>query len=176
MIDRTKYLYWFNPEDEQFEKDIVWREMYSRIGYVFHLVQMVEYNIANILALEEYEKKKGKPFTLKGISELQSAIDLKYEELSGLTFGQLAGHVKNSAYLQELDLEHLERIVEYRNYLAHSCFKEKLFSGGLQTLEGVDLFIDDLNEYESMLRTMNDWLIGVFEKNKLKSISLTLRP
>lgn len=32
-------------------------EMYTRVGLILHTLQMNEYNIANILALEEFEKE-----------------------------------------------------------------------------------------------------------------------
>ena len=55
MVNKTKYLYWLNTKDSNLTEEVVWREMYSRIGHIFHIVQMVEYNIANILSIEEFE-------------------------------------------------------------------------------------------------------------------------
>ena len=57
MIDKTKYLYWFDPDNPSFEEEVVWRELYSRIGYIFHIVQMVEYNIANITGLCQTQRR-----------------------------------------------------------------------------------------------------------------------
>ena len=57
MIDKNKYLYWLNTDDSNLTEEVVWREMYSRIGHVFHVIQMVEYNISNILSIEEFEKE-----------------------------------------------------------------------------------------------------------------------
>lgn len=62
MIDKKKYLYWMNPDDPLLESQLIWREMYSRIGFTFHTIQMAEYNLANILAIEEFEKETSRLF------------------------------------------------------------------------------------------------------------------
>ena len=36
MIEKEKYLYWLNESESKFEQDIVYREMYSRVGHIFH--------------------------------------------------------------------------------------------------------------------------------------------
>ena len=57
MIEKEKYLYWLNADDPKLDQEVVFREMYSRIGSIFHILQMNEYNIANTLAIEEFEKE-----------------------------------------------------------------------------------------------------------------------
>lgn len=57
-MDKTKYLYWLNPDDPGLEAEVIHREMYARIGHILHIIQMCEYNIANILSLEKFEKKE----------------------------------------------------------------------------------------------------------------------
>ena len=169
-MDKTKYLYWLDPDDPNFEGEVVYREMYSRIGHIFHIIQMCEYNLANILSLEEYEKSKGNEFSSKDLEKLKKAIDKKFKKLYSCSFGQLKKKVAGSLYLSDMDLDALEKIVKYRNYLAHRCFKEKLMSGGLSSLDDVDHFVDELDGYEERIADLNDWLVGVFEKNKTKEI------
>ena len=41
MIDKSKYLYWLNKDDPQIDGEVVWRELYSRIGCFFHTVQNI---------------------------------------------------------------------------------------------------------------------------------------
>ncbi len=78
MIDKNKYLYWLNVDNPRFEEEIVYREMYSRIGYILHIFQMIEYNIANILSVEEYEKINGKLLSEEDIKQVKKDIDNKY--------------------------------------------------------------------------------------------------
>lgn len=91
MIDKNKYLYWLNVDDPRFEEEIVYREMYSRIGCILHIFQMIEYNIANILSVEEYEKINGKLVSEEDIKQVKKDIDNKYQQLTKIF---LAGYVK----------------------------------------------------------------------------------
>ena len=172
MIDRKKYLYWVNKDDPNFPREVVWREMYSRFGFAFHLVQMVEYNIANILSIEEFEKKVKHELTVSDVDHVRKIVNERYKELSKMTFGQLKNEVKKSDLLQQIDLSALQNIVEYRNWLAHHCFKEQFLDQQAVSLEQVDSFIDELNDYEVTLKELNDWLVAVFKDNKIKMLLL----
>lgn len=174
MIEKEKYLYWLNADDPKLDQEVVFREMYSRIGLIFHIVQMNEYNIANILAIEEFEKEKNRTFTEEDIERVRGNIDKKFEELSKLTFGQLKNQVEKSIYLKGINMELLEKIVDYRNYLAHRCFKEKLLSNQLNTIEDADKFVDELNDYEVIVHDFNEWLLTIFKENKIKRIWVKL--
>ncbi len=172
MIDKNKYLYWLNANDPKLEQEIIYREMYSRIGLVFHLIQMIEYNIANILSLEEYERINGKAVTEEDIEKVKFDIDEKYRKLSKFTFGRLKNEIKHSKYLTNIDLAALGEIIDYRNYLAHQCFKEKLLIDKLSTVEDIDEFVNELNDFEVTISKFNDWLIKVFKKHKIKQVIL----
>lgn len=170
MIEKEKYLYWLNADDPKLDQEVVYREMYSRIGVIFHTIQMNEYNIANILALEEFEKENDRAFTDDDIERIKENIDKKFEELSKLTFGQLKRHVEKSIYLEGINMDMLAKIVDYRNYLAHRCFKEKLLNNQLNTIEDADKFVDELNNFEVLVHEFNEWLLSIFKKNKIKRI------
>ena len=172
MVNKTKYLYWLNTKDSNLTEEVVWREMYSRIGHIFHIVQMVEYNIANILSIEEFEKEAKAVFELEDIQKIKENIDTKFERLSTLTFGQLSKEVEKSKYLNGVDLVKLKDFVDYRNYLAHRCFKEKLLKNELAKLEDVDSFVDELNVFEIKVVSLNEWLLKVFKNNKIKTVLL----
>lgn len=172
MIDKNKYLYWLNTDDPNLTEEIVWREMYSRIGHAFHVIQMVEYNISNILSIEEFEKETKTDFEENDIKKIKIRIDLKYEKLSTLTFGQLSKEVEKSNYLKDIDMIMLKDFVTYRNYLAHKCFKEKLIANELSKLEDIDKFIDELNDFELTASTLNEYLLGIFKNNRIKSVLL----
>ena len=174
MIDKEKYLYWMNPDDPLFESQLIMREMYSRIGFIFHVIQMAEYNLANILAIEEFEKETSRLFSVEDIERIKSNIDIKFRKLSTLTFGRLKKIVEQSVYLKSIDMDILSKVVDYRNYLAHQCFKEKLLNNDLQTLQDVDKFIEQLNDFKEMITDFNDLLVSVFADKKVKSILVKL--
>ena len=124
MIDNSRYLYWLQADSDNITNEVVFREMYSTIGYIFHVLQMIEYNIANIISIEEFEKETKTIFEASDIGKIRSNVDAKFRKLSELTFGKLAKEVGTSIYLKNIDLKKMEEIVKYRNYLAHNCFKE----------------------------------------------------
>ena len=104
-MDYRKYLYWYKPDQPSFEEDLVYREIYCRIGYIFHIIQMIEYNIAMILSIEEWEKEKDAVFTMEKFEEVKKKIARRFKVLSSkkYTFGALAREVENSVYLRDLD-------------------------------------------------------------------------
>ena len=170
MIDESKYLYCLDRDDCDQLKETVWLEMYSRFGFVFHVVQMIEYNIANILAVEEFEKEAKEEYTQDDIERIRGLINDKYEQLSGMTFGQLKNEVKKSAYLQEIDFNSLQQIVDYRNWLAHHCFKELFHNSEKVPLEDVEAFREELEGFGSVVTTLNDWLVDIYKTQKVKRI------
>lgn len=173
VIDKNKYLYWLDENNPELEQEKVYREMYSRIGHILHIVQMIEYNIANILSLEEFEKINGKLVREDDIQQVKKNIDIKYKKLTKKTFGKLGKEIKKSSYLSNLNLEALEKIIVYRNYIVHSCFKEKLLKNEL-SLNDIDDFMDELNDYELIIMSLNEALLDVFKKHKVKQV-ITLK-
>ena len=169
MIDLDKYLYWLSDDNINTD-EIVFREMYSRIGYLLHVIQMIEYNIANILSLEEFENQNKEIFTFEDVDNIRELVDDKFNSLSNLTFGNLNKQVKSSKYLSKIDKEELKNIKEYRDFLVHRCFKEKLLNDSFKSIDQVEAFIDELNDYESRCKNMNEELINIYNANKSKNI------
>lgn len=111
-------------------------------------------------------------FSVGDIKKLKDAINKKFEKLSNFTFGQLKKEVSNSLYLSGLDMNALGKIVDYRNYLVHKCFKEKLMNDELSSLDFIDHFVDELNDFEEQVASLNAYLAEVFKQNKAKEIWL----
>ena len=177
-MDYRKYLYWYKPDQPSFEEDLVYREMYCRIGYIFHIIQMIEYNIAMILSIEEWEKEKDAVFTMEKFDEVKKKIAKRFKVLSSkkYTFGTLAREVENSVYLRDLDKKALKEVVEYRNYLAHKCFKEKLLNGSLKTIEDADRFAMELTVFEGKAAPLNNYLVSILNKRGTVDLSLLKTP
>lgn len=169
MIDKTKYLYWLDANNPNVEQEIVYREMYSRIGCILHIFQMVEYNIANILSVEEFEKINGRIVSEEDIEQLKEDIKHKYKQMTKMMFGDLQKEIKKSKYLANIELDALKNIGKYRNYLVHNCFKEKLIDNK-SSLEDVDKFVDDLNDFEALISDFNNQLVKIFEAHKIKRV------
>lgn len=78
--------------------------------------------------------------------------------------------MEKSDYLREINLEKLKKIVDYRNYLSHRCFKEKLLNNQLNIIEEIDKFVDELDEFETIVSDFNERLIMIFANKKIKRI------
>ncbi len=84
-MNQEKYLYWFDTQNPYFLHEVVFREMYARIGHIFHLIQMIEYNLANIMALEEFDKETLTVFKTGDIERVKKKIAEKYGRISDST-------------------------------------------------------------------------------------------
>lgn len=171
MINKNDYLYWLNNNDEEITDETVYREMYSRIGYLFHVIQMIEYNIANIVAIEEFVKEEKTVYDKIELDTIKAKIDAKFKDLlKTKTFGQLLCYAEKNDYLKGFDFKELRIIKDYRDYLAHNCFKLKLMNNELNTIEDADAFVKELNEYEVKTKNLNKKLIERFEKVAKQSV------
>lgn len=164
MIKKEKYTYWLDSHN--LNEEVIYREMYARIGHIFHIVQMVEYNIANVLAIERYIKIFNKPVTKEKYLRIKEKINQKFLEYKKLTFGGLNNLAKNSKFLEDVDFNTLEECKKYRDYLAHQCFKEKLMKNELNTIDDADAFVDELNKFEEKIAYINEEVLEVFKKCK----------
>ena len=173
MIDISKYNYWLKEENMN-DNEIVFREMYTRIGHIFHIIQMIEYNISNILAIEDFQKGRNMVLKEDELPDIKQRVEEKFTELLKCTAGQLVYIVKSSSYLNSINADLFAHFVEHRNYLAHRCFKEKLLDNSLSNLESVDKFVDELNDFEVFITDLNEKVSKIFEENKIKPV-LVLR-
>ena len=173
MINKERYLNWIQPQSDTFSDEVVFREMYSRIGYIFHVLQMIEYNLANILSIEEFEKETKTLFSISDIDIIKKRIEEKFDKLSELTFGKLKEEIKQSIYLKSIDFYELTKIKDYRDYLAHRCFKERLIAKKLDILEDVDEFVEELNRFEERVIKMNNFLVEIFKEKRIQPLSLS---
>ena len=178
MVDINDYTYWMRGDNATVMEEAVTREMYCRIGCVLHIVQMIEYNLANIMSIELIEKRKHQFFGLNELEDTKKKIRERFVKLSSkdFTFGRLVREARKCAYLKSIDFHELEMIVDYRNYLAHICFKEKLMNGTLNTIEEKDKFAKELADYESRIAEMNDQLVDIFKERNRQIVTIRVKP
>lgn len=171
MSKKEDYLYWIKSDEDELTEEIIYRELYSRIGYIFHLVQMIEYNIANIISIEKYVKDHSVIYGSGELENVKLKINEEFEKLlKNKTFGGLIKEAKGNNSLNGFDFKELNDMKKYRDYLAHNCFKYKLMNDQLKTLEDADEFVKELNEYEIKAKKLNEKLIERFKEVKKESI------
>lgn len=100
-------------------KDLL--ELWGKVGFIVHLSQMVEYNLANILAADE---------SLRELEERDSMCIIEYNEfaeksnelshaLSAKPLGTILRQAKNVKFLNEDGLKLLQEACKKRNYAVH---------------------------------------------------------
>lgn len=169
MTDK-KYLYWLNTENEFTET--VWREMYSRVGAIVHLSQMIEYNLANILAIGKMKNKivQEEPISKARLAELKVYCNKEYTRLNRLTLGKIKDSIADSPYINSSLSETIETVLKERNYIVHNVFKDNLFSKRFEDLDEVEKYIDELNDIEFKMRELNNQLLVIFKEHKIQRV------
>lgn len=172
MIDKTKYFYWLTGSEEEQEKEIVWREMYSAIGYIVHLMQMIDYNIANILAISDMNTKilEKEPLTEQEYVEIKDKAKKFYNKIISISTGRLRDKFKNSPLLSSDDVSLIQDAIKKRNEIIHKIFIDDLVAKKFDNLEEVDKYIDYLNKFEEDLRNLNEELLCIFRDNRFQLI------
>lgn len=169
-MNNKKYLYWLNTENEFTET--VWREMYSRIGVIVHLSQMIEYNLANILAISKMKNRviQEEPINEARLVEIKKECDKEYRRLNSLPLGKIKNSISDNLYINSHLAETIENILKERNYIIHNVFKDDLFSEQFKDLDEVEKYIDELNDVEFKMRELNNQLLSVFKENRIQSV------
>ena len=173
-MNKKKYLYWIGTTNE--EKETVWREMYSRIGVIVHLSQMIEYNLANIIAIAKMKKEviEKEPISVDEFKELRKKCDKEYERINGLSLGKIKKEMENTKLFPVDMVERTAEVLSIRNHVIHHIFKDDLFTKEFAELENVDQYIDKLNETESKMVLLNEEILEVFRKNKIQTVLFRL--
>lgn len=133
-------------------------ELWGKVGFIVNLSQLVEYNIANILAFDEILK----PFENNSIvdmdiyNEFARKADKLYKKLSRKTLGYGINKMLEKGIFLNDSKEYLKNVCDERNYVVHSLFKEDLQLKKLESdptfyFEKLELLIENMNEINEIL-------------------------
>ena len=136
------------------------------IGFVVNLSQMIEYNLANILALNEilviFEKEE---FMYKfEYAEFLKKTDEWYKNLDKLELGKLLKNIKLKTDFTKEFISFLDKIRAERNFFVHNFFKDDLFTKAFQN--NPKQYIPRLKELIEKMQFANEELIVIFKKMK----------
>ena len=141
-------------------------ELWGKVGFIVNLSQMIEYNIANILAFDEILKpfEKNSIVDMDIYNEFAKKADELYEELSRKTVGYGINKMFEKDIFSNDSKEYLKKVCGERNYVVHSLFKEDLH---LQKLESEPTFYFERLEWliENM-NNINDILYNYLNEQK----------
>lgn len=164
MCCKSKYNKYFTKSHEK---------IYAHIGFMVNLSQMIEYNLANILALNDilsaFDKKE--EIYVFEYNELLQKANEYYENLEKKELGKLLGEInKKEIFTKELILE-IDKIREERNYFIHRFFKDDLFTKKFQNKPGQ--FTSIIKNLIGKMYIINEELVKIFSdmKKEVKMIN-----
>lgn len=145
-----------------------YKKVWGMVGLVVNLSQMIEYNLANILALNEilvaFDKKEAM-FEFE-YAELLKKTDEWYKKLDRFELGKLLENIKSKTDFTAEFITFLTEIKAERNYFVHNVFKEDLFTKEFQN--NPKQFIPRLQELIAKMHAANDELLKIFAEMKKK--------
>ena len=143
-----------------------YKKIWGMVGFVVNLSQMIEYNLANILALNEilvaFDKEESM-FEFE-YAELLKKTDEWYKKLDRFELGKLLENIKSKTDFTAEFITSLTEIKAERNYFVHNVFKEDLFTKEFQN--NPKQFIPRLQELIAKMHAANNELVKIFAEMK----------
>ena len=142
------------------------QELWGKVGFIVHLSQMVEYNLANILSADELLRGFDTDNSMRIVdyNELVQKSNEMYHKLSGISLGGVLKQVKKVNFFNEDGLELLEKACKKRNYVVHNLFRDDLKPRHLET--DPEFYFEELENTIEILHEINEVLTQIFERQK----------
>lgn len=150
--------------DIKIEKELL--ELWGKVGFIVNLSQMVEYNLANILAFDEIlrEFEETDSMFVFEYNEFAERSNNWYIKLSKSTLGGNLRRAKEIKFFTDESEELLSKAIEKRNYVIHNLFKDDLKNQYLET--NPKFYFDELEDTIELLHSINESLVEIFKLQK----------
>ncbi len=142
------------------------QELWGKVGFIVHLSQMVEYNLANILSADELlrEFDTDNSMLIVDYNELAQKSNEMYHKLSGIPLGGILRQAKKVKFFNEDGIGLLEKACKKRNYVVHNLFRDDLKLRHLET--DPEFYFEELENTIEILHEINEVLTKIFERQK----------
>jgi hypothetical protein len=142
------------------------QELWGKVGFIVHLSQMVEYNLANILSADELLRGFDTDNSMRIVdyNELAQMSNEMYHKLSGIPLGGILRQAKKVKFFNEDGIELLEKACKKRNYVVHHLFRDDLEPKHLEN--DPQFYFDELENTIETLHEINEVLTKIFERQK----------
>ena len=143
-----------------------YKKVWVMVGFVVNLSQMIEYNLANILALNEILVAFDKDDSMYEFeyTELLRKTDDWYKKLDRFELGKLLENIESRTDFTKEFIDFLTDIRTERNFFVHNVFKDDLFTKAFQ--DNPKQYIPRLQELIVKMHAANDELIRIFAEMK----------
>lgn len=143
-------------------------ELWGKVGFIVHLSQMIEYNLANICAFDtilcEFESVNSMP--LWKYDEFVCKANELYSMLQKSTLGKNIHELKQCKLLPKDIVAELQHILEERNYVVHQMFKDDLAEKRLET--SPIYYFERLENLVTSMYKINEQLSYIIDEQKTK--------
>lgn len=142
------------------------KALWGKVGFIVHLSQMVEYNLANILSADELLREFEEPHfaPLIEYNKLAQKSNELYHKLSCIPLGGILKQAKKVKFFNEDGIELLEKACQKRNYVVHHLFRDDLEPKHLEN--DPQFYFDELENTIETLHEINEVLTKIFERQK----------
>ena len=142
------------------------QELWGKVGFIVHLSQMAEYNLANILSADELLRGFDTDNSMRIVdyNELVQKSNEMYHKLSIRPLGSILEQAKKVKFFKEDGIELLEKACKKRNYVIHHLFREDLKQKHLET--DPEIYFEELETTIEFLYEINEVLTKIFERQK----------
>lgn len=149
---------------ETINNDLI--ELWGKVGFIVHLSQMVEYNLANILSadelLREFEERDS--MCVIEYNEFADKSNALYRTLSTKTLGTILNQAEKVKFFNEDSLRLLREACHKRNFIVHHLFRDDLKQKHLET--DPQFYFEELETTIELLHEINGVLLKIFERQK----------
>lgn len=141
-------------------------DLWGKVGFIVHLSQMVEYNLANILSADELlrEFEERDVMCIIEYNKFAEKSNALYQTLSTQTFGAILNRAEKIKFFTEDGLKLLREACSKRNYVVHHLFRDDLNSKHLES--DPQFYFEELETTIGLLHEINEVLLNIFEQQK----------
>lgn len=149
-----------------------YKRIWASIGFIVNLSQMIEYNISNILGMDDILsafKSRDSMYVFE-YNELVESAEKWYEILTKKELGKLQLILKKKNLFTDDILNEIDFVREERNYFIHQIFKDDLKTKEFQN--NPKQYLPRLQELVERMNNLNEVLCRIFNKMQqgIKSI------
>lgn len=143
-------------------------ELWGKIGFIVNLSQMIEYNLTNILAMDEIlrEFNNRDSMTIIEFNELANKSNHWGHFLETKPLGTIIRRAKEIKFFTEDSIKTLEDVLKRRNDVVHKFFKKDLFGKHLES--DPMYYFPYLEETIELFYNVNDTLCKIYKHQKIE--------
>lgn len=138
----------------------------GKVGLVVHLSQMIEYNIANILAFDDVLRKFDEPglMMMYEFNDITREAEHWYEILEKKPLGFGLKEARERGFFTDESQKRLDEMCDERNYVVHRMFKDDLLTQN--TSKNPTFYYERIENLLEEMKVINDGLAEIFQEKQ----------